>query len=792
MSENSNAAARKAAVRPQSLLRLSAMIQGTVNGVGFRTFIFRLARSLGLTGRVSNSGQGVMLEVEGRRERLEEFLLRIEKDRPSRSFVQSLEWSFLDPVGFEDFQIHNDDSAAEMTTLVLPDTAVCSECMCDVFDPANRRHLYPFATCSNCGPRFSIIEALPYNRANTTMARFEMCDECRAERENPADRRFHAQSNACPVCGPHVELWDATGKPLAIYHSAIRQAAEAIKRSEIVAIKGIGGFHLVVDASSDTAITRLRRRKQREEKPFALMCASLSSVQELCEVGDLELRVLRSPESPIVLLRRRAGSRSAISRLVAPGNPYLGVMLPHTPLHLLLMVELGFPVVATSANLADEPIYTDECDAVARLEGVADWFLVHNLPIARQVDDSVVRIVAGREMMIRRARGYAPLPLKMDYSSPSLLAVGAHLKNAVSTSIDRNAFLSQHIGDLQTPEAFDAFQGAISSLNELCQTEPIAVACDVHPGYISTQFARETALPCVRVQHHYAHVLACMADNRIVTPVLGVAWDGGGYGVDGTIWGGEFLRVTLAATQPECAYPAQSPDQPFQRVAHFRTFQVPGGERAIKEPRRAAVGLLYELFGDRVFEMAELAPIRAFNSADLPLIERMLEKRLNSAVTSSAGRLFDSVAAIVGLRQRTDFEGQAGRDLEFALEGVISDDAYDLRLDTSRRQSLTIDWEPMIRQLLDDVRAGRPTGLISARFHNAMVNSILMVARRIGEERVVLTGGCLQNRYLIEQAARLLAAEEFRPYWHQRVPPNDGGIALGQAVAAALELRRQA
>jgi len=625
--------------------RLRITIRGAVQGVGFRPFVYRLATEMGLPGWVLNSTHGVFIEVEGSAPTLETFLLRIEREKPPRSFIQSLEYSFLDPIGYATFEIRRSDESGDRTTLVLPDIATCSDCLREIFDPTNRRYRYPFTNCTNCGPRFTIIEALPYDRPNTTMKGFVMCQACRSEYENPRDRRFHAQPNACPRCGPHLELWDPGGKVLASHHDALVGAAEAVRQGWIVAVKGLGGFHLLVDARNEDAVVHLRQRKHREEKPFALMYPTLELVREHCDVSELEERLLASPESPIVLLRRQRSAThspsSVIAPSVAPGNPYLGIMLPYTPLHHLLLAELGFPVVATSGNLSDEPICTDEQEALKRLAGIADLFLVHDRPIARHVDDSVVRVVMGRELVLRRARGYAPLPIadcglmdshrtpssaQMGTSSPtSILAVGAHLKNTIAVSVGPQVFVSQHIGDLETAEAFQAFQRAIESLQKLYDLRPSVVACDAHPDYLSTQFARRTGVPVISVQHHYAHVLSCMVENELEPPVLGVAWDGTGYGRDGTIWGGEFLRVT---------------EHSFHRIGHFRTFRLPGGEKAIKEPRRTAIGVLYEIYGDDTFLLTELAPVKAFSSEERAILRTMLTKKINAPVTSSVGRLW--------------------------------------------------------------------------------------------------------------------------------------------------------
>ncbi|MCX8103930.1 MAG: carbamoyltransferase HypF, partial [Candidatus Bipolaricaulota bacterium] len=566
----------------EQMARLKIAIHGAVQGVGFRPFVYRLAIELKLTGWVLNSAQGVFIEAEGTKEQLEEFVRRLERDKPPRAFLQSLEASWLDPVGYTAFEIRHSDESGQKIAFILPDIATCPDCWREIFDPNNRRYRYPFTNCTNCGPRFSIIEALPYDRPNTTMKIFRMCPDCQAEYENPLDRRFHAQPNACPQCGPHLELWDAKGTVLAQHDDALCQAAEAIRVGQIIAVKGLGGFHLICDARNDDAVQELRRRKHREEKPFALMYPSLELVQAHCEVSPLEERALTSPEAPIVLMRRRESVQIASS--VAPRNPYLGIMLPYTPLHHLLMAELGFPVVATSGNLSDEPICTDEHEALIRLKEIADLFLVHNRPIARHVDDSIVRIVGSQELVLRRARGFAPLPITLrNPERRTVLAVGAHLKNTVALAVGSTVFISQHIGDLETAEAFGAFQRVIQDFERLYDAQPSVIAHDLHPDYLSTQYAQGRKPRTVGVQHHYAHVLACMAENELDSSVLGVSWDGTGYGLDGTIWGGEFLRATRES---------------FTRVAHLRTFRLPGGERAIQEPRRSALGVLYELFGD--------------------------------------------------------------------------------------------------------------------------------------------------------------------------------------------------
>jgi hydrogenase maturation protein HypF len=749
--------------------RAQIALRGAVQGVGFRPFVYRLARELRLTGWVRNSPQGVSIEVEAARPELEAFLRRLERSKPPHAVIEELAFSFLDPLGYDGFEIRRSASGdGEKSALVLPDLATCADCLREIFDPANRRHRYPFTNCTNCGPRFSIIEALPYDRPNTSMKKFAMCIECAREYRDPLNRRFDAQPIACPACGPQLELWDGNGVLLGECDDALLQAARAVREGRIVAVKGLGGFQLIADAREETVVARLRGRKQRQEKPFALMFPSLEMTREHCAVSELEGRLLLSAQAPIVLVRRVSGitnSQSAVAPCVAPGNPNLGVMLPCTPLHHLLMRELDFPIIATSGNLSEEPICTDEHDALKRLRGIADFYLVHDRPIARHVDDSVVRVICGREMVLRRARGYAPLPIRLSAPPAGTLAMGAHLKNAIALSVGANVFISQHIGDLTTAEAHSAFHKSAVDLPRLYDAKIARVACDLHPDYLSTKYAEGLSAPLHRVQHHLAHVLSCMAENQLAPPVLGVAWDGTGDGGDGTVWGGEFLLVKQAS---------------FERVAHLRQFRLPGGEAAIREPRRAAFGVLHAMFGDDLWTQRELLP--SFTKSEIGVLRQMIEKRVNAPLTSSAGRLFDAVAALAGLRQRSSFEGQAAMELEFAITPGI-DSSYPVALgDTAPR---VIDWHPAISQMLIELRDEVPPGVVAAKFHNTLVEMIVAVARVTGEREIALSGGCFQNKYLIERAVRRLREEDFRPRRHLLVPPNDGGIALGQIVAAA-------
>ena len=795
--------------------RLHIIIQGAVQGVGFRPFIYRLATEMQLIGWVNNSSQGVFIEVEGNQKTLQEFLLKIEKQKPPLAIIQSLETTWLDTIGYTKFEI-KPSITGQKTALVLPDIATCPDCLKDIFDPKNRRYHYPFTNCTNCGPRYTIIEQLPYDRSNTTMQKFTLCSECQQEYENPLDRRFHAQPNACPNCGPQLQLLDNTGTTIETKNQAIYNTIQALKQGKIIAIKGLGGFHLIVDASNPTAINELRRRKKRSEKPFALMYPSLEKIKQDCHISPSEERLLTSPQSPIVLLKHKnkpTHPNSILKNLntIAPGNPYLGIMLPYTPLHHLLMAEFNQPVIATSGNLSDEPICIDEQQALTKLSEIADLFLIHNRPILRPVDDSIVRIIAGREMILRRARGYAPLPISLPTSENSnqspishpILATGAHLKNTIALAIKNQIFISQHIGDLETPEAFNSFQQIIENFKQLYEVQPEIVACDAHPDYLSTKYAQNllraasptSILPTDKVykpaptslfsiQHHHAHILACLAENQLLgKSALGIAWDGTGYGLDNTIWGGEFFQILpIQKTENTNNLKIQ-----ISRIAHFRQFPLAGGDKAIKEPRRTALGLLYEIFGKNIFtnppENLNFHTLKAFTPQELKILQTMYQQHINTPLTSSVGRLFDSIASLTNQRQILNFEGQSAMELEFAIEDIENNQTYPFKLTPNPSSPLIIDWQPTILAILNDIHQQIPLATISVKFHNTLVETIIAVAKYIKEQKIILSGGCFQNKYLLEKTIRRLQQENLQPYWHQRIPPNDGGIALGQIIA---------
>jgi hydrogenase maturation protein HypF len=753
--------------------RVHIAVRGAVQGVGFRPFVYRLASELHLTGWVSNSPHGVIIEAEGTEESVRALIFRLEADKPVHAFITGMESTILAPRDYEDFRILQSQTDENPSAIVLPDIATCDECLAEIRDPENRRYRYAFTNCTHCGPRYSIIESLPYDRARTSMKRFTMCADCMQEYEDPSNRRFHAQPNACPRCGPQMELWDRHGFVCAREHAAMEAAVRLILDGQIVAIKGLGGFQLLTDARQDDAIRRLRHRKHREEKPFALMYPTLHAVETDAVLSDMERRLLRSPEAPIVLVKRRPESH--VGSQVAPSNPYLGVMLPTTPLHHLLMERIEGPVIATSGNISDEPICIDEHEALNRLRDVADSFLVHNRPILRHVDDSIVRVVLDREMVLRRARGYAPLPLSVPVSSrpETILGVGAHLKNTVAVTSKHGVVMSQHIGDLETESAYHTFRKIISQLSALYRLRPTHVACDLHPDYLSTSYARRSLLPTIAVQHHYAHVLACMSENEVDPPCLGISWDGTGYGLDGTIWGGEFLTVT---------------DASFDRTGHLRTFLLPGGDRAVREPRRSALGLLFEMYGESVAERPDMQ--KAFSPRELDVLIRAMVSKTAGIRTSSIGRLFDAVAFLTDIRHVVRFEGQAAMELEFATHGIESAERYPI--DIQREDNRWVmNWQPMMDAVLYSISHREPAPIIATAFHNTLIHAAAEMARRIGIDNIVLTGGCFQNRYLLEKLIAALREAGFHVFWHQRIPPNDGGIAIGQIVAALRTLQNE-
>lgn len=738
--------------------RLRLELTGAVQGVGFRPFVYRLAREAGLAGFVRNTGDGVCIEVEGAARSVDQFLDRLDAETPPHAVIDMRRSAMLTPQGARGFSVLASTAPCVGAAVVMADFATCPDCLGEIWDPANRRHRYPFTTCTQCGPRYSVIEALPYDRARTTMRDFPLCGACRAEYHDPTSRRFHAESIACPQCGPRVALWDAGGTVTATRDAALRDAATALRDGRILALKGLGGFQLMADAGNAAAIERLRHHKQRPRKPFAVMVPSLAAAEALAPIDVVERDLLRSAEAPIVLVRQHAAA--GLDPNVAISTPCLGLMLPSTPLHHLLLHAVGGPVIATSGNRGDEPIVTDEAEALHILAGIADLFLIHDRPILHAVDDSVVRVMAGQPVVLRRARGYAPLPIRHAPIERPILALGGHQKAAVAVGGRGQLFLGPHIGDLTTAATRDAFARAADTLPRLHGITPTIVGCDRHPDYHTTHNAAERGLPVISIPHHLAHVLAAMVDNGLEGPVLGVAWDGTGYGDDGTIWGGEFLTVGSGR---------------YRRVGHLLPFRLPGGEAAVREPRRAALGMVHAL--DTTGR-----PDAAFTPAERTVLCRMLARGVNAPWTSSAGRLFDAVASLLNLCQVSSFEGEAALMVEAAadrattlapLPGCI--------LDAQGR----LDWRPMIAAL---AASDAPPEPLAAALHDRLAEAIVAMACRNGLPQVVLTGGCFQNARLTERCVALLRAAGFSPFWHRIIPPNDGGLAAGQIAFAARPL----
>ena len=740
------------------LRRLRVHIKGAVQGVGFRPFVYRIAKELELKGFVINNSSGVYIEVEGEEERLNTFLLRLNREKPPLARVYSQEVQFLEPANYKDFEIRKSSEEGEKEVLVLPDIATCEDCLRELFDPKDRRYRYPFINCTNCGPRFTIIEKLPYDRENTTMKVFKMCPECKGEYENPLDRRFHAQPNACPKCGPWVSLYK--GKDLiAEREEALKILIEAIKKGKIVAVKGIGGFHLICDATNEESVKTLRKRKRRSEKPFAVMFKDLKQVEDFANSTDLEKALLISPERPIVLIKKKRDLAPSVS----PFLKRVGAFLPYSPLHHLILSELEFPVVATSGNISDEPIVKDNEEALNKLADLADLILVHNREIKRRCDDSVVKVVGGVPTPIRRSRGYVPLPVELPFKLPKkVLAVGGMLKNTFAIGFGNKVILSQHVGDIENLTTLKVFEESVLDLMKLYEFEPDVIVCDMHPRYETTrwaeEFARKRGIPLLKVQHHHAHVLSCMAENGLKGKVLGIAWDGTGYGEDGTLWGGEFLISDYTS---------------YERVFYFKPVILIGGEKAVKEPRRVALSILFELFGEETLNL-DLPPVRTFKGSDLKNLYVAWKRGINSPPSSSVGRLFDALASILDLRQTLSYEGQGAMMVEDLYDPTVKDGyPYEIR----GRQ---IDLRESFREVLKE----KDKKVAVSKFINTLAEICLEIAKRTEIEKVCLSGGVMQNDPLVSRIKELLSKEGFKVYTHQRVPPNDGGISLGQTVYA--------
>ena len=744
-------------------------VTGIVQGVGFRPFVYSLATDLALGGFVGNDTNGVFVEVEGSRETLDRFTSRLRSEAPPAARIATIESSDLAPSGDDSFRIVASRGATIGTALVSPDLRTCDDCLRELRDPENRRFRYPFINCTNCGPRFTITESTPYDRPNTTMAPFAMCQPCRAEYEDPADRRFHAQPNACPDCGPRVWLETASATPA---EDPIGQTRDLIAAGSVVAIKGIGGFHLACDASSDEAVALLRQRKGRVDKPFALMVADVATAHQVAELSDAETRLLESRERPIVLATARAGS--GISDLVAPGNTSFGVMLPYTPLHTLLL-EPGEVWVMTSGNRAQEPIVTRNDDARTHLGDLADAFLMHDRGIHVPCDDSVTRVLNGTELPVRRSRGYTPYPVPLPFAVPPLLATGGELKSTFCLASGHDGFMSQHIGDMENLETLDAFARAVEHFQDLFRIEPQLIAADLHPGYLSTRWAQREAdgRPVVEVQHHHAHIASVMADNGLTEPVIGFSFDGTGYGTDGTVWGGEILLADYRTSN---------------RVAHLAPVPLPGGDAAVLRPWRMA---LSHLWAAGIPWAPDLPPVAVTEPTERSVVRAQLERGLNSVDTSSIGRLFDAIASLSGVRHRITYEAQAAIELE-ALVNDTATGSYRFGLRNGPEPTL-IDPGPVVEAVVGDVRAGTDPGTIAARFHRGVAEMMVAVADRVrqrhGLATVGLSGGVFQNVTIAAAARSRLEEAGFTVVTHRLVPPNDGGLALGQAVIAARGMR---
>lgn len=754
-------------------LRRKFQITGVVQGVGFRPFIYRLATECELSGYVLNDSSGVVVEVQGSRPMLDAFGSRIRAEAPSMSRIVGLS-SFemtLDPQP-NGFRILESHGGAEQRVLISPDIATCDDCLHELLDQNDRRCGYPFINCTNCGPRFTIVRKIPYDRPFTTMSVFPMCPECQREYHDPSNRRFHAQPNACWKCGPQLEFRDEAGRQSV---EPIGEVVLRLKAGQIAAIKGLGGFHLAVDATNQQAVQRLRERKHRVEKPFAVMVPNVEAAEEFVEVSEAAREVLLSPQRPIALLRRRPGRRIADD--VAPRNRDLGIFLPYTPVHHLLFAESEFAaLVMTSANLSEEPICIDNEEAIRRLSGIADCFLLHNREILIRSDDSVVRVADSRPCQMRRSRGYVPMPVFVRRELPPILAVGGELKSTICYTRKNTAFLSQHIGDLENVESYSFFGETVQHLGEILEIKPETIAYDLHPGYFSTQWAKnQIGVRLIGVQHHHAHIASCMAENHLDGQVIGFALDGTGYGTDGNIWGGEVLLASYEG---------------FERAAHLEYVAMAGGEAAIREPWRMVISYLWNHYG-RDFLSWDIRIVNE-HKRSAELICQALDKKINSPLTSSAGRLFDAMSALCGVRSNVNYEGQAAIELEMDIDGAEDNAPYPFAL-LEENGTILIGTHPLFDAVLLDLSAGVPTSIISHRFHSGLAAALFEVALRLRERaqlsRICLSGGTFQNLFLLTTLESLLRKAGFEVFTHADVPAGDGGLALGQAMVAARQMQ---
>jgi hydrogenase maturation protein HypF len=770
-------------VTGQSLKSASISVRGIVQGVGFRPFVYGLAVEHNLKGWVYNTSEDVKIEVEGETEAVEQFERELETKAPPLAYIESVTIEHHPPLGYKNFEIRQSQAQEGKYQLISPDVATCQACLGELLNPEDRRYRYPFTNCTNCGPRFTIIEDMPYDRPKTTMRYFEMCPQCQAEYDNPLDRRFHAQPNACPKCGPQVELVDNQGNPVTPMESGsnpIIAASQFLKEGKIVAIKGLGGFLLACDATDDTVVKTLRQRKKRSSKPFAIMVTTIDEAKRHCYVSPEEENLLTSPQSPIVLMKWREDSPTSVgvSKEVAPNLRFLGVMLPYTPLHHILLRDTGLPLVMTSGNLSEEPIARDNDEALRRLSGIADYFLIHNRDIYSRYDDSVAIVERGTSQLIRRARSYAPYPIRLPFEAKRILGCGAEEKNTFCLTKNNYAFLSQHIGDMENMETLEHFDSTISLYKRLFHIEPEIIAHDLHPDYLATKYARElgeSGIKLIPVQHHHAHIASCMADNGLESPVIGVAFDGTGLGADGNIWGGEFLVADY---------------RNFRRAGHLEYLPLPGGAAAIKRPRRTAIGYVLTLLGENALDHG-LPVMGEADDMEIEIIKRQIERRINSPLSSSMGRLFDAISALLGIRGEIDYEGQAAVELEMAAyeeEYAYAQESYPYRI-VEENGIRIVQLGDLLSAVIEDLHQGISKGRISVKFHNTVAQMINEMCHLIADETpmvsgVALSGGVFQNRLLLRKTVSLLESSGFQVFTHRQVPCNDGGISLGQAVIA--------
>jgi hydrogenase maturation protein HypF len=741
-------------------------ITGIVQGVGFRPFVYRLATELNLSGWVRNTPAGVEMELQGAADGLDAFSRRLQAELPPLAVISSLSASDLPALNEDSGFAILPSSGGRREAQIAPDSALCPDCRRELLDPDDRRFHHPFITCTNCGPRWTIVTGIPYDRPLTTMAGFPLCPACGVEYRNPLDRRFHAQPIACPDCGPRLSLIPHHDDPLG-------QAIRLLQQGQIVAVKGLGGCHLAVDACSDQAVVRLRQLKQRDEKPFAVMVADLATARQLADLSKMEERLLFGPEAPIVIVRSRADS--PVSALVAPGSQWIGLILAYTPLHQLLFADNGFSaLVMTSANASDEPMISDDQEALDKLSSVADAILTHDRPIHVRTDDSVLRVFQGRPLFYRRSRGYVPRPVLLPFVAGQILAVGAELKNTICLTRGNQGFVSQHIGDLKNAATLNTFRQTINHLSQIMEINPELVVCDLHPDYLSTRYAEECGLPLMKVQHHHAHLASCMAENQLDGDIIGIIFDGTGLGEDGTIRGGEFLVGGYDRVE---------------RFGHLKQVRLLGGDAAAREPWRMVLSWLNESLGDEIWQLPDM-PILA--DTDRQTLQIMLQRGLNAPQTSSVGRLFDAAALLVGAACRNSFDGQAGMAIEALAESTTATaELQSVVLTSADGMPFELDCTALLLSLAEGQRGGVAPALLARGFHASLADSVTAGCCRVrcstGLERVVLSGGVFQNRLLSEMVYTSLSQSGFKVFVHHLVPPNDGGIALGQAAIAAIK-----